>query len=89
MSGSLRSVLGAIEDGARSTTEIAARTGLAPRTVSDAVENLVQMGRLEPSTVAVGCSSGGCGGCPVASTTGGCGTGRGLVTLRLAHRACA
>ena len=86
MSGSLSRVLTVIGQGARSTAEIAARTGLDARTVTDAVEHLVVMGRLEPSSISAGCPAGGCGRCPSHGPgQTGC-SSRGLVTFQLTNR---
>ena len=91
--GALTAVLGAFETGARSLDEIAHRCELSRDLVDAAVEQLVRLGRLESGELAIGCPSGGCGGCASGHADGsaGCGasapsagrTGPVLVTLRL------
>lgn len=93
MSGPLSRVLGAFSAGAASLDEVAKWSGLDRRTVADAVENLVAMGRLEARALTSGCPSGGCGTCASGTADGhaGCGTpgpsvdrqGRVLVELRV------
>ncbi|RBY82058.1 hypothetical protein DQ238_05480 [Geodermatophilus sp. TF02-6] len=61
--GPLRSVLTAFESGARSRTEVCARTGLRRDVVDAAVEHLLRMGRLDARELTVGCPDGGCGSC--------------------------
>ncbi len=91
--GALTAVLGAFESGARSLDEISRRCALSRDIVDAAVEQLVRLGRLEAGELAIGCPSGGCGGCASGHADGsaGCGarapgagrTGPVLVTLRL------
>jgi hypothetical protein len=59
----LRSVLTAFTDGARSRTDVCARTGLHRDVVDAAIDHLVRIGRLAAEKLAVGCPDGGCGSC--------------------------
>lgn len=83
--GPLSAVLAACTAGASTLAEVAEQAGLAADVVETAVDYLVQTGRLYAAPFTGGCPTGGCGGCPVA-TSGpgpGCGTrsGAGLLTL--------
>lgn len=77
MSGPLSSVLSAFSTGAGSLADVEARTGLPREVVTASVDHLVRLGRLRATELAVGCPSGGCGGCALASA--GCSPRRGLV----------
>lgn len=77
MSSPLRTVLSAIDDGARSRTQIVESTGLRADAVDAAIEHLVRMGRLEARSLSTGCTTGGCGSCPSGDDHGGPGCGAG------------
>ncbi|MFP5415654.1 MAG: hypothetical protein ACLGHZ_02055 [Actinomycetes bacterium] len=78
MSGPLRAVLAAFEDGAGSLADVKVRTGLSRDVVTASVNHLVRLGRLRASQLAVGCpTGGGCGSCALASA--GCSPRRGVV----------
>lgn len=91
--GPLTRVLAAFEAGAGSLADIAERTGLGADVVEAAVDHLVRLGRIEASTLGVGCPGGGCGSCASGHADGSAGCGaagpsasrRGpvLVSLRL------
>jgi hypothetical protein len=59
----LRSVLAALDDGARSRSEVCDRTGLRRDVVDAAIEHLLRMGRLDARELTSGCPDGGCGSC--------------------------
>lgn len=96
MSRPLTAVLDSIAAGSHSLQEIADHTGLSRDVVTAAVDHLVRLGRLQASSLAVGCPPAGCGGCASGSGEGtpGCGSGapspsrrgRTLVALTLTTR---
>lgn len=69
MSSPLRAVLCALESGATTRAELQENTGLCADVVDAALEHLVRLGRIEATTISVGCPDGGCGACP---SSGGC-----------------
>jgi MarR family len=85
---SLRDVLAAVAAAPGGTTvaDLARTTGIEDDVVRVALHQLVQLGLLGSSSVALSCADGGCGSCP--SSTGACGTASGssLVTLTLTRR---
>ena len=72
MSGPLSRVLAAVDDGAATVAQVAARTDLPADTVRAALEALEGLGRIGPQTLPSGCAASGCGTCAV---TDGCATG--------------
>lgn len=87
----LHSTLEALQSGAGSVGDVAARTGLSPDVVSAAIDHLVRLGRLSVETLSFGCPGGGCGTCASGSSGApGCGAagpsdrrrGPVLVTIR-------
>ncbi|MCE3550305.1 FeoC-like transcriptional regulator [Pseudonocardia sp. RS11V-5] len=87
MSSPLRAVLDAVDAGARSRADLGARTGLRPDVIDAALDHLVRMGRLEPSSLGGGCPPAGCGSC--GSGVGGepgCGTPSRPVLVQLTRR---
>jgi hypothetical protein len=67
-------VLEALDHGARTRAEVAARAGLAADVVDALVEMLLRTGHLGAESLATTCPSGGCSGC--GSPSGhGCATG--------------
>ncbi len=54
MSSPLRSVLTAFEDGARSRTDVASRTGLRRDVVDAAIDHPLRIGRLDPCALSSG-----------------------------------
>ncbi|HOA89993.1 hypothetical protein [Propioniciclava tarda] len=99
MSGPLTRVLDAFEAGASSLAEVQASTGLSRDVVDASVDHLIRLGRLDARELAMGCPSGGCGGCASGTTEGtaGCGApgpssgrhGPALVALTLRRPATA
>lgn len=88
--GPLRRIVAAIEAGAASRAEVAARAGLDRQIVDAALEHLIRSGRLNSERIGVACPDTGCGRCPSgrADGTAGCGasgpqTSRGPVALTL------
>ena len=65
----LSAVLAAFESGAATLADVGSATGLSRDVVDASVAHLVRLGRLNAAELAVGCPSGGCGGC--ASAVGG------------------
>jgi len=99
VSGPLTRVLDAFEAGASSLAEVQASTGLSRDVVDASVDHLIRLGRLDARELAMGCPSGGCGGCASGTTEGtaGCGApgpsfgrhGPALVALTLRRPATA
>ncbi|GAB77410.1 FeoC like transcriptional regulator [Austwickia chelonae] len=75
MSGPLRQVLEAVEDGAVSVGEITLRTGLDRDVVAASVAHLARIGRVDSRTFSSGCSDAGCGGCSRSGGAEGSGCG--------------
>ena len=71
----LAAVLAAFEQGATSLDEVARVTGLDRQVVEVGVDHLRRMGRIEARELAMGCPSGGCGGCASANADGSAGCG--------------
>lgn len=90
--GPLSATLAAFQGGASTLAEVTTVTGLSREAVDAAVAHLVRLGRLEARELAMGCPSGGCGGCASAvAGAPGCGasgpsasrSGSALVALTL------
>lgn len=77
MSSPLRSVLAAMDGGARSRAELVRATGLRTDVVAAALDHLVRTGHLEATAIGSGCPSSGCGSCALRA---GCGA-PGIVQL--------
>ncbi len=69
MRTSLRTVLDAFVDGARTVDDIAERTGLDPDLVRVAIDQLVALRLVDSSPLAGACPDDACGGCAVSSCT--------------------
>ncbi len=82
MASPMRAVMSAIEDGAVSRADIAARAGLRRETVDAVVEKLEALGYLQREYLQDSCA-GGCGGCPA---KGACQASQGPVALVLGRR---
>lgn len=82
MSGPLRRVLEAIDEGALTPRELRRRTGLSDDLLRAALEQLQRMGALSPQPLA-GCPPTGCGSCGL--QTDACGPQ--LLTLSATRRA--
>ncbi len=63
MNNPLVMVFDAFSGGARTVSEIVARTGLNPDVVSGAIDHLIFRGQLTAEPLASGCPEGACGGC--------------------------
>jgi len=69
-------VLTALEQGANSHRELAARTGMSEDLVGAIVDHLQRAGMLTRDELAFGCPPSGCGGCSSAAENGsGCDAG--------------
>ncbi|MDO4784289.1 MAG: hypothetical protein Q3997_04300 [Propionibacteriaceae bacterium] len=75
MSGPLRRVLAAFEEGAATLDDVARISGLDKPMVDAAVAQLSRMGRLEVRELRMGCPGCGCSGCASGHRDGspGCG----------------
>ena len=69
MRTSLRTVLDAFVDGARTVDDLAARTGLDPDLVRVALDQLVALGLVDAAPLAGACPDDACGGCAVSACT--------------------
>ncbi|WAL67988.1 FeoC-like transcriptional regulator [Amycolatopsis cynarae] len=65
--GPLRAVLTAMEGGAPSVEAVVRVTDLSRDVVEAALDHLVRMGRVSAAELASGCTSGGCGACPLSA----------------------
>lgn len=94
MSGPLRRVLAAFDEGAASLDDVARISGLDRPMVEAAVAQLSRMGRLEVKELTLGCPGGGCASCASghADASPGCGASRqsaarrGLAIIQLSPR---
>lgn len=93
----LRAVLDALTAGEPTLDAVARRTGLPGDVVRAAVDQLIRLGRVETSSLSLGCApgpdGGGCGSCPSGGDPAGgggrstgCGAGPALVTLSVRRR---
>lgn len=69
MRPSLRSVLDAFVDGARTVDDIAGRTGLDPELVRVALDQLVALRLVDSAPLSGACPDDACGGCAVDACT--------------------
>jgi hypothetical protein len=69
MRTSLRTVLDAFADGARTVDDLADRTGLDPDLVRVALDQLVALRLVDSAPLAGACPDDACGGCAVSACT--------------------